>query len=325
MTTCLSATTRRAALGLIGATFLTPRAALAAGLEVQSGTAFGTTWRLAGGQGSGLAAFRPGIEAVLAEVDRQFSPWRADSALSAFNASVGGVEETEADLLTVTRAALGIARVSEGAFDPTVGPLVARWGFGPIHAGGAPDWRGIRAGATGLGKTRADLTLDLCGIAKGWALDRVAALLRDSGAGAFLFELGGEFIALGDHPDGRAWRVAVEHPLAGQPPPVALRLPGGMAAATSGLAVQSYLLDGRLYGHIIDPAAGVPATGALGSVTVAAPDAMTADGWATALFAAGAEDGPEMARAAGLAALFLSVEGGSLRRVVTGPMAELIL
>ncbi|MXQ09247.1 FAD:protein FMN transferase [Alphaproteobacteria bacterium GH1-50] len=321
------APSRRTALGLIGATLLGPKAALAAGLESAGGRAFGTTWRMVyGGPGEREGLTRR-IGAVLAEVDRVFSPWRADSDLSAFNAAPDGVAVADPSLAHVTAAALDIARRSGGAFDPTVGPLVARWGFGPIDApgGGAPDWRGIRAAGAGIAKGRPDLTLDLCGIAKGWALDRVVELLRGDGVGEALVEIGGEFAAIGTHPEGRDWRVAVEALRVGQPPVAALRLAPGMAVATSGIAAQSYELNGRLYSHIIDPGTGAPAGGALGSVTVAAGDAMTADGWATALCAAGPVLGPEIARAEGVAALFVSAEDAGHRQWTTGAMRELVL
>ncbi|WP_430449069.1 FAD:protein FMN transferase [Rhodophyticola sp.] len=323
--TCLHTPSRRMALGLIGATLVLPRAAGAGGLDTISGTAFGTHWRIAAPAGSGIARLAPGIDTLFAEVDRQFSPWRSDSAISRFNAGSAGLHAAEPALIEVTAAALDIAGRSAGAFDPTVGPLVARWGFGPIDRGGAPDWRGLSAGPAGLAKARAGLTLDLCGIAKGWALDRAADLARAAGFEDLLLDLGGEFIALGRHPDGRDWRLAVEAPLISGPPPAALRLPDGAAAATSGMRAQSYSLNGRLYSHIIDPGTRSPAAGGLRSVTVVARDALTADGWATALCAAGEGAGPALAERHDIAALFLIEDQGAVREIRTGPIAEVIL
>lgn len=317
--------TRRTALGLIGAGLALPRAALADGVETTSGTAFGTGWRIAARQGVGLAGLAPGIVTLFERIDAAFSPWRADSALSRFNAGPAGVMAVSPDLAWVAAAALGIARKSQGAFDPTVGPLVARWGFGPIVAGGAPDWRGIATEPGGLGKSRDGLTLDLCGIAKGWALDEAARLVRSAGVRDALLELGGELVALGGHPRGRDWRVVVEAPLAGWSPPANLRLPGGAAAATSGLRAQGYIAGGRIYGHIIDAGARAPVTGRLRSVTVVSESAMAADGWATALFAAGDEAGPDLAQTHEIAALFLLEKEGELDGFLTGSMSEFIL
>ncbi|MBP0483526.1 FAD:protein FMN transferase [Sagittula salina] len=316
---------RRAALGLFAGAVALPRAALAGPVETLTGHAFGTGWRITAPEGADLRRLRTGLEELFAGIDAQLSPWRGDSVLSRFNADPAGRAATDPALTHVGGAALEIARLSNGAFDPTVGPLVARWGFGPITQGGGPDWRGVAAGPDGLTKARDDLTLDLCGIAKGWALDRAAALAREAGVESLLFDLGGEFVVRGHHPAGRAWRVAVDSPIPGAPPPAALRLDDGMALATSGTALQGYTLQGRLYSHVIDPRARAPAGGALRSVTVAAEKAITADGWATALLAAGDEAGPVLARSLGISALFLFAEAGGLRRLATGAMAEMLI
>lgn len=315
---------RRGALGLIGAALLCPRPGHAGALDGLSGTAFGTGWHIAGPARADLGAIRPGIEALFAGIDRQMSPWRADSALSQFNAGAAGWHAAEPEIVHVSQAALALAEASDGAFDPTVGPLVARWGFGPIH-GGTPDWRGLTVQAGRIGKARADLTLDLCGIAKGRALDRAVALAGDAGFGDLLFDLGGELRALGHHPSGRDWQVAVQHPLAEGRAAAMLRLPAGRAVATSGLQDQSYVLGARTYGHIIDPSAQGPADDGLLSVTVVAGDAMLADGWATALFAAGPVRGPANARDLGIAALFLVRDGATFGQVRTGAIDDVLL
>ena len=316
---------RRTALGILGAALVLPRTAFGAELTTLTGRAFGTTWRLVAPTRSTLETVRNAIESLFVGVDQTFSPWRSDSVISRFNTLPADLPVQDKDLAFVTLAALNIARLSHGAFDPTVGPLVARWGFGPIHKGGAPDWHGLRAGLDTVRKTRDDLTLDLCGIAKGWALDMAATRVQAAGIESFLFELGGEVLARGLHPDGRAWRVAVDTPDSFTGARPAIRLPPGAAVATSGQWVQGYQLADRLYGHIIDPTTAQPVAGALRSVTVVAGNAMSADGWATALCAAGSEAGPDLARSQGLAALFLIETAGVLRTVATSPLRELLL
>ena len=302
-----------------------PRAAAARTLEQVSGHAFGTTWRLLG---PGSADFRPlaaEIEALFVAVDLAMSPWRPDSAITRFNTSAGQTAFQCPPLAEVASKALTIARASHGAFDPTVGPLVARWGFGPIDRGGAPDWRGITTQGRTLSKARGDLTLDLCGIAKGWALDRAADLLRAAGLGTFLMEVGGEFAASGTHPDGRPWRIAVDLPPSSSASAPTLRLPPGAAVATSGTWEQSYELGAETYNHIIDVTTGRPLASALRSVTVVAEDAAMADGWATALCAAGEKEGPTLARANDIAALFLIERDGRVHPVATPPIREFLL
>lgn len=300
--------TRRRALGLLAGAFVLPRFAWGQGTQGLSGVAFGTEWSLVAAQGRDLAPLRPAIEALFARIDEKLSPWRKDSVISAFNDPQGQGRTRDPAMVTVATSALEIARRSEGAFDPTVGPLVARWGFGPIADGGPPDWRGIRIGQGAVTKTRADLTLDLCGIAKGWALDLVADLVEDAGHSDFLFDLGGELTAKGTHPSGRDWRVAVD-PVDAVSSPAILRLPAGAAVATSGTGEQGYVLNGTLYSHVINPAVRHPMQGTLRSVSVVATDAMTADGWATALLAAGDMRGPEIAQVQDMAALFVFADG----------------
>jgi len=318
--------TRRTALGLLGAAAACPSAAFAVGGEAEtlSGRAFGTYWRMTAPPGSGLDGLAGPVSALFSRFDRQVSPWRSDSAVSALNGTPARVRHTDPELVAVTSAGLEIARRSDGAFDPTVGPLVARWGFGPITRGGAPGWRDMSVSGGAVLKARDDLTLDLCGIAKGRALDLAASLAAEAGISNLLMDLGGEIIALGGHSSRRSWRIGIEVSPGSASPPV-LRIPSGAAVATSGIAGQSYVLRGRRYGHIIDPRTGAPAAGALFSVTVVAPDAMSADGWATALFAAGPGRGPDMAETRGLAAVFLIETGGDPRQVRTGDIGAMIL
>ena len=317
--------TRRSMMGMIAAAAVAPRAAFAAAQEAVEGRAFGTTWRAVAPAGQGLEKLRPAIDALFAEIDRQLSPWRPDSAISRFNLGAAHQAAVDPALTEVTASALEIARHSEGAFDPTVGPLVARWGFGPIGAGGAPDWRGISVGQAGVVKARGDLTLDLCGIAKGWALDRAMGLAASAGVHDLLFDLGGEFAAAGHHPEGRSWRVGIEVPNIAGSRQMALRLPQGMAAATSGSGAQSYGRGGRIYGHIIAPRARAPVNGTMFSVTVVAETAMRADAWATALFAAGDQAGPDLAASQGVSAVFQFEFAGKVRHLTTGRISELIL
>lgn len=314
---------RRAFLKGLGSALAAPTLVGAAPFESLSGQAFGTHWRVTGPDRAALSTLQPALAALFAEIDYEMSPWRADSAISRFNASPAGTSASH-ELIHVAQTALWLARESEGAFDPTVGPLVARWGFGPIAQGGAPDWRGLKVDAGQILKRDSDLTLDLCGIAKGRALDRAIILARNQGIDNLLLDLGGELRALGRHPEGRDWRVVVEGSADDRSVPAILHLPAGMAVATSGLSAQSYGLNGRTWGHIMDPTTARPVEGRLWSVTVLAADAMIADGWATALFAAGDQGGPALARAKHVAALFLFDNGTTLRRVACGGIDEVL-
>ena len=278
------------------------------------GHAFGSTWRVTLPDLSGADALRPALDALLTDIDRQMSPWRADSEITAFNRS-SAAKVFSAETALVVAAALEIAQSSDGWFDPTVGPLVHRLGFGPIEGAGG-DWTGLQIEDGRLSKDDPGLTMDPCGIAKGRALDLMRNALVAAGHEHFVIDLGGELAARGHHPSGRAWQVAIEDPRPEAAGGAAVMRLDNRAVATSGSRAQSFDLGGRRYSHIIDPHRALPAFGSLASVSVLSDSGMIADGWATALMAAG-DFGPELARRGGIAALFIFAEAGGLRRVTT--------
>ncbi len=313
---------RREVLALGAAALLVARPAIARGaapVAELTGDAFGTGWRVTLPAGADVAQLKERLAALLEDIDLAFSPWRADSTIALFNAGGEGRFAVGPEIVEVTRAALHIADASGGRFDPTVGPLVARWGFGPIHRGETPSggWQGITAEGDCLSKQNDGLTLDLCGIAKGHALDRMVTLLRETGCDDFLVDLGGELAARGRHPSGRGWHVGIEDPRPDTNDVAGVLRLDEMAVATSGDRANGYAFGGRRYSHIIDPATGEPVASALAAVSVLMPTAREADGWATALMAAG-EGGPELATLRGIPALFLFRDGKRLRRVATG-------
>lgn len=318
----LPSLTRRGFLGSASAaaTFLAVPALATGSPAVESitGAAFGTGWQITLPSFADAPALRAEVTALLERIDRQMSPYRADSDLTRINTAGTGACAAPADLVHVTRAALDLAAASGGHFDPTVGPLVARWGFGPIAGDAGADWSSLELASDVLVKTDPRLTLDLCGIAKGHALDGLAALVRAAGHRDFFIDLGGEVFAAGRHPAGRPWQVGVEDPRPGVSGIAEVLALDGMAVATSGDRENGYTLGLRRYSHIIAPRTGEPVAGAIASVSVLAPTAMAADGWATALMAAGSTAGPALARNLGVPALFLLRAGSGLARVPTG-------
>lgn len=288
------------------------------GVRVLAGDAFGTQWRItlpANAKSDGLITE---ITALIDELDRTFSPWRSDSVLARFNVGHSSTVEVPAELARTANAALTIAEQSGGLFDPTVGPLVARWGFGPISGDTDPEaWRDIEVKDDFVIRRNPALTLDLCGIAKGHALDRLTAMIEQSGCREFLVDLGGELAARGEHPSGRPWQVAIESPDPSSQEAVEIVSLDGQAIATSGDRINSYDLGGRRYSHIIDPVTAEPVVTSLASVSVIAATGLEADGWATALMAAG-DEGPELARRLNLSALFVYRDNGGVALVDTG-------
>jgi thiamine biosynthesis lipoprotein len=270
----------------------------------------------------GLAAR---IAALLGEIVAEMSHWEPESAISRFNrAGAGSWHALPSGFFTVLEAALGLAAESEGAFDPTLGALVDLWGFGPAAFAGLPDaaavaarpvgrWRAIqldRAARRALQPGGA--VLDFSGIAKGYAVDRVADLVRGQGCRHFLFEIGGELRGEGVKPDGQPWWVDLEGPAdAGALPPLRVAL-HQLCVATSGDYRRFFEQDGRRFAHSLDPRTGAPVADAAAAVTVLHASCMMADALATVLTALGPAEGMAFAEAKGLAARIVTRRHGGL-------------
>jgi thiamine biosynthesis lipoprotein len=199
--------------------------------------------------------------------------------------------------------------------------LVRAWGFGAGAADDPPapsaaaiqrlralvgyEKLEMRASPPALRKAAAGVSLDLDGIAPGWAVDRVAERLEGRGIRDYLVEIGGEVRARGESPERRRWRVAVEKPLAGERVAQTVIELDNVGVSTSGDYRDFREVDGRRISHTIDPRTGMPVMHGLASVTVVHASVADADAWATALMVAGPEQGMAIARRHGLPVLFI--------------------
>ena len=294
-------------------------------LELQ-GPAMGTTYtvvlpRLP--RGVTRAEVEAAVSAVLREADQHLSGWNGSGELVRINDSRStDWQPISPQLLEVLRESAAVSSASGGAFDVTVGPLVRAWGFGAGAVEDAPapaqpvldalrakigqDRLQLREQPPALRKAVPELTLDLDGIAPGWAVDRIAGRLESLGVTDYLVELGGEVRARGRSPAGRPWRVAIERPVPGQRRPLALIELDAQGVSTSGDYRDYREIDGRRVSHTIDPRTGRPVDHALAEVTVVHASVAAADAWATALMVLGPEEGMALARQQGLAALFVT-------------------
>jgi thiamine biosynthesis lipoprotein len=242
-----------------------------------SGEALGTTWSVkfvsrAAPQAGAEDVLHDRVAAVLERVDRGMSNWREDAELSRFNrqTELSGFEFSS-ETRQVILAALEIARETGGAFDPTVGPLVALWGFGPEAALEEPTEeelarRRARVGWPLLAWDREGrlvrrvpgVELDLSAIAKGYAVDAIVhELVRDRPLG-LLVEVGGEVRALGTTLHGEPWRVGIQDPTASGDDLEAVLALTGAALATSGDYRNLRVVAGKRRSHVIDPRTGRP-------------------------------------------------------------------
>jgi len=295
------------------------------------GTSMGTHWRVRVGnpQFLPLQTLRSAIEDVLASVVRHMSHWQADSTLAQFNRAPADTwHALPADLSTVLHAGLHWAQASGGAFDPTVGALVAAWGFGP-HAPAHPaDWRPASPHAIAQAQAcsgwqrlhyhpergwrqNGGLQLDLSGIAKGYAVDAVLLRLHALGLRNALVKLAANCAAAASAPMASpgAWPSPLYLLLSARPP-MRRHKPSPCATAPSPPRAASttfcHQWQGRSYSHTLDPRTGAPIAHALASVTVLHAECLHADALATLLTVLGPEAGWEFAEQHGIAALLSS-------------------
>jgi thiamine biosynthesis lipoprotein len=269
------------------------------------------------------------IEAVLARIIDQMSNWEADSTISRFNrAPVGEWMTLPADMLTVLRAGLEIAQLSGGAFDPAIGHVVDQWGFGPANLSRpAPQldsspWQAIALEGD-KARRLADVALDFSGIAKGFAVDVVAAELRTLGVASFLIEIGGELRGEGVKPDSQPWWVDVEPPPGLTVPVLRIAL-CDLSVATSG-DYRRFRMDGEArLSHSIDPARGTPIAPGVASVTVLHERAMLADAWATAITVLGPNQGMALATRHALPARLVLRTRGGAQEYMTPALAAML-
>lgn len=289
----------------------TPRPARAAAPPVSApqkkfslaGQAQGTTWMISYYASDSLIA-RAAIDSLLAQLDHSLSIYQPASLINVFNRSEKGMQ-LDRHLYAVVKKALHTYRDTKGRFDFTVQPLVQAWGFGPRSIDHLPDSQTIRSIRECVGshllvmkgkklvKKKNCVTIDVNGIAQGYSVDQMADLLQNRGIQDFVVELGGEIRVLGRHPSGEPMKIGIETPADEHSfePYVqkTIALDRG-AITTSGNYRKVYEWQGKQIHHLIDPSTGYPANNELLSVTVYAPDAITADAYDNALMLMGLKE-----------------------------------
>ena len=303
---------------------------------VWHGKTMGTTYTvkvITDGRPPDKNAIGSALKRSLAAVNKQMSTYDPDSELSRWNTSQStDWFEVSADTAAVVAEAVRIGRLSRGAFDVTVDPLVRLWNFGPADSKNAsadgkvskqtnkiPDDEKIedalrrvgyskiesRSNPPAVRKQIAEMHVDLSGIAKGYAVDRLARLLESRGFHDYMVEVGGEIRTAGHNLAGVGWQIAVEAPVAGRRK-IDFVIPlENRAMATSGDYRNYFEKDSVRYSHLIDPRTGRPIRHRLASVTVLSDTCAEADAFATGLMVLGPDEGYKLAESLGLAAAFI--------------------
>ena len=248
-----------------------------------------------------VSGLKEKIEKRLVDINTAMSTYQKDSEISRFNEinQAGRKFKISEDFYRVMKTAQAIYRLSDGAWDGTVNPLVDLWGFGREGSKNRiPAKQEILALLSNIGfdnivipeagflqKKHASVTLDLSSIAKGYGVDQVADTIRKEGFQNYLVEIGGEVFASGTSKNGKFWRIGINRPQTDAAFDDVYKVVDlhNKAFATSGDYRNFFVVDGVRYSHIIDPRTGYPISNGVVSVTIIADTCTFADGLATAI------------------------------------------
>lgn len=287
------------------------------------GHIFGTYYNI---RYEGTMDLQEAIQQRLKEFDYSLSMFNPESVISRVNRN----EQVPVDSLfsAMFAEAQQISLLSGGAFDITVAPLVHAWGFGKknndpklkaqaINIDSIKTFVGydkVQLKELYLHKSDERITLDASAIAKGYACDVIANLLRKNGCENLLVDIGGEVVIQGVNDKGKAWRVGISKPkidATGMEKELQEVIESTqLCMATSGNYLQYYFVDGQRRSHTIDPRSGRPVEHSLLSATVVASSCMRADALATACMVLGADNALQMIEQTTDAACYLIVAQG---------------
>ncbi len=281
------------------------------------------------------------IAALIGSVDKSMSTYRSDSELSLFNRSaINKSMRISEDFANVLALSNEVWEASGFLFDPTVGPLVDLWGFGPrVFADDrVPPAQEIQSALSKMGfgavllnlddqdyllSKSQNVRIDLSGIAKGYAVDLVANKLEMLALTDYLVEIGGEVRVSGNNPIGKPWRVAIEIP----------QMTGGVqhvlelqdrALATSGDYRNFFEFEGKRYSHLIDPRDGYPVEHSTVSSTVIMDSCAKADAWSTAFLIMGQKQAMTIANQRGIAVYIITRSANGFKAFKSLEMESLL-
>ncbi len=252
--------------------------------------------------------YQPEIDSILTQFSQSLSTYIPDSEISTFNRS-GSFRFTLPYFYPVLVKSREVYEATLGAFDPTVAPLVDAYGFGKnkvaakaLNVDSLLQYVGfdkVTFDKACVSTTQPGVKLDFNAIAQGYSVDVIAEWLEQKGIRHYMIEIGGEVRCQGRNDKGKTWVIGIANPKQATPKERALEKTVHLhnrAMATSGNYRNSFPKEGRLYSHIINPATGLMEQNSLLSVTIFAPDCMTADAFATAFLVMGLEKAQQFLR-----------------------------
>ena len=244
------------------------------------------------------------------EIEQQMSRIIYESDLSRINRNAGLMETTvPEDTFNVIKEAIEIAAISDGAFDPSIGPLVLAWGIGTDNARVPPqdeilhllpliNYKDIRMNTklSTVFLEKSGMILDLGGIAKGYAADEVRKVLLNQEVESAIINLGGNILTIGTKPDGSLWKIGIQDPDPAEDRGdyVMILSIQDTAIVTSGPYERFFTVGDTTYHHIIDTKTGYPVKSDLESISIISGDSFVADALSTAVYILGLEAGMKL-------------------------------
>lgn len=239
----------------------------------------------------------------LHELDEKFSTTISSSEIEKINANAGeqAVEVSE-EVLAVLKIALSFSKITEGAFDPTIGPVVKLWGINTDHAQvpskqelakalSLVDWQLVQFDGNKVFLPKKGMRLDLGGIVKGYAADVLKEILVDNEVKRAIIDLGGNVYTVGKKKDKSLWRIGIKNPQNPEGAPATTLSLNESSIVTSGVYERFFIKDGIRYHHIIDAKTGYPVDNGITSVTIVSKSSLACDALSTSLFIMGMEKG----------------------------------
>jgi len=243
------------------------------------------------------------------------------NAVKAFNASLpGDVVALPDEVDSLLKTSIEVALQSDDAFTPAIGSLSILWGFSlpelpvtppseldVVNALVGVDTQLLAHEPKGWKRLNSQTKLDFGAIAKGYAIDRAIAVLREHGIGNAIVDAGGDLRAIGDHA-GKPWRIGLRHPRKDEGTLGWFEASGDISIVTSGDYERFFVYQGKRYQHILDPQSGMPAERSSSATVITVGDTTMADAWSTALFVSGAE-GLALLETRGMQGLLVDADG----------------
>lgn len=277
--------------------------------------------------------FKHDLDEFFTKFNNEFSTYQNDSVISQLNRyKVLQKMQVSSSFIEMLKLAEKFHKETNGAFDPTLGPVIKAWGFGGGKTKKVPTKEELKKALSRVGfqhmkwdeaklevwKTN-DLELDVNAFAPGWAADLIGKLLETYRIKNYMVDISGEILFKGDKGENLPWIAGIEVPTEKQGEAIqrAFKIKN-LALATSGNYRQFFYDNGEVRSHILSPKTGLPVNNGITSASVISTDAATSDAWGTALMVLG-EDGIELAEKHGIKVLLLKAKKPQVFEEITSP------